>query len=128
MEVKSSQREAEAARETAAEAQVAMHSIAKESQESMREIGRAVQDLQQQHGQEVQELEARIAEQQQAATGKCKPGGSNRIELERAAMGREDARALCVEQQGFVRVCTIAEKRRQKQVAKIAESAAEIRS
>ena len=50
----------------------------------------------------------------------------SRIELERAAMEREDAQSLCAEQQYFVRVCTIAEIRQQRQAKVIKEWAAEI--
>ena len=59
-----------------------------------------------------------------AATGAAgtKQGrGRVQQDLERAAMELEDMRALCVEQQVFVRVCTVAEAQQQKQIRKIQE-------
>ena len=49
-----------------------------------------------------------------------------RLELERATMAGEDARALCSEQQRFVKVCTVAEIRQAQKAAKIWEWAQEI--
>ena len=61
------------------------------------------------------------------AAGAVKRGRARaKQELERAVMEREDARALCTEQQCFVQVCTAAEARQQRQAARIAEWAGEI--
>ena len=48
-------------------------------------------------------------------------------DMERAAMTCEDMRAMCVEHQWFVAICTVAEVRQQKKAAKIRKWAAEIK-
>ena len=47
--------------------------------------------------------------------------GRSRLELEQAGMAGEDARSLCVEQQGFIKVCTVAQIRQHQQGVKIQE-------